>query len=65
MYTVPDISTTLLTYIAKGTFGPMASGFSVCALVEKWRETIPPGGNEAQGIDVLDPKWYAQKPVIQ
>ncbi len=43
----------------------MASGFSVCALVEKWRETIPPGGNEAQGIDVLDPKWYAQKPVIQ
>lgn len=40
-----------------GTFGPMASAFSVCALVENWRVVVPPGGNEAHGIDVKDPKW--------
>ncbi|KAL8947139.1 MAG: hypothetical protein Q9222_006543 [Ikaeria aurantiellina] len=42
-----------------GTFGPMASAFSVCALVENWRVIVPhgPGGNEAHGIDVKDPGW--------
>lgn len=42
----------------------MASGFSVCSLFDKWRAIIPPGGTEAQGIGVLDPKWYALKTVI-
>lgn len=41
-----------------GTFGPMANTFSVCALVQYWRTEIPPGGTEAHGIDIKDPKWY-------
>ncbi|KAL8928102.1 MAG: hypothetical protein Q9172_001012 [Xanthocarpia lactea] len=47
-----------------GTFGPMASAFSVCALAENWRVIVPnePGGNEADGIDVKDPGWYVQYP---
>jgi potassium channel subfamily K, other eukaryote len=40
-----------------GTFGPMANTFSVCALVQYWRVEIPPGGTEAHGIDIKDPKW--------
>ncbi|KAI4256463.1 MAG: hypothetical protein LQ352_002069, partial [Teloschistes flavicans] len=42
-----------------GTFGPMASAFSVCALVENWRVIVPhgPGGNEAHGFNVKDPGW--------
>ncbi|KAF2709660.1 voltage-gated potassium channel [Pleomassaria siparia CBS 279.74] len=40
-----------------GTFGPMANAFSVCALVEKWRVYIPPGGDEDDGLTVEDPKW--------
>jgi potassium channel subfamily K, other eukaryote len=42
-----------------GTFGPMANTFSVCALVQYWRVEIPPGGTEAHGIDIKDPKWCA------
>jgi potassium channel subfamily K len=30
-----------------GTFGPIASGFNICALVYPWRQYIPPGGNES------------------
>lgn len=40
-----------------GTFGPMANTFSVCALVQYWRVEIPPGGSEADGTDIRDPKW--------
>jgi potassium channel subfamily K, other eukaryote len=40
-----------------GTFGPMANAFSICALVENWRVSIPPGGSEEHGIDIKDPKW--------
>lgn len=40
-----------------GTFGPMASAFSICALVENWRVSIPSGSDEAHGIDQKDPKW--------
>jgi potassium channel subfamily K len=35
----------------------MASAFSICALVVRWRNEIPPGGTEANGIDIDDPKW--------
>lgn len=42
---------------ATGTFGPMANAFSVCALVENWREEIPPGGTEEHGVDIRDPRW--------
>ncbi|KAL8935435.1 MAG: hypothetical protein Q9216_005427 [Gyalolechia sp. 2 TL-2023] len=46
-------------FYTSGTFGPMASAFSVCALVENWRVIVPhgPGGNEAHGINVKDPGW--------
>lgn len=40
-----------------GTFGPMANAFSICALVENWRVSIPPGGTEEHGINIKDPKW--------
>lgn len=30
-----------------GTFGPIASGFNICALVFHWRQYIPPGGTES------------------
>ncbi|KIW07875.1 uncharacterized protein PV09_01788 [Verruconis gallopava] len=40
-----------------GTFGPMASAFSICALVVYWREYIPEGGTEAHGEPIKDPAW--------
>ncbi|KAL8868302.1 MAG: hypothetical protein Q9174_005080 [Haloplaca sp. 1 TL-2023] len=42
-----------------GTFGPMASAFSVCALDENWRVIVPdgPGANEAHAFNVEDPSW--------
>lgn len=40
-----------------GTFGPMANAFSLCALVENWRVSIPPGGTEEHGKDIKDPTW--------
>jgi potassium channel subfamily K, other eukaryote len=40
-----------------GTFGPLASGFSVCGLVWVWRVYIPPGGTEEHGIPIPDPVW--------
>lgn len=43
--------------LVAGTFGPMANTFSVCALVQYWREEIPPGGSESSGKDIQDPKW--------
>ncbi|TGO15849.1 hypothetical protein BTUL_0035g00540 [Botrytis tulipae] len=43
--------------LVAGTFGPMASAFSICALVVHWRVSIPPGGVEEHGIYIDDPKW--------
>jgi potassium channel subfamily K, other eukaryote len=43
--------------LSAGTFGPMANAFSICALVENWRVSIPPGGTEEHGIDITDPRW--------
>ncbi|KUJ12293.1 voltage-gated potassium channel [Mollisia scopiformis] len=40
-----------------GTFGPMASAFSICALVVHWRVYIPLGAAEQNGIPIEDPKW--------
>lgn len=39
------------------TLGPVASAFSVCALVRPWRQVFPPGSDldKAQFID--DPVW--------
>lgn len=44
-----------------GTFGPIASGFNICALVYQWRQYIPPGGNEStseqSGMTLPDPPF--------
>ncbi|KAK4539890.1 hypothetical protein LTR36_010284 [Oleoguttula mirabilis] len=40
-----------------GTFGPIANGFSICALVNEWRVYIPPEGTEEHGIKIMDPPW--------
>ncbi|KAH7346453.1 potassium channel-like protein [Rhexocercosporidium sp. MPI-PUGE-AT-0058] len=40
-----------------GTFGPMASAFSICSLVVHWRVEIPEGKTEAEGVELDDPKW--------
>lgn len=50
-------ASTLFPLIA-GTFGPMANAFSICALVEKWRVSIPKGGTEEHGQKIPDPHWY-------
>jgi len=39
------------------TFGPMANGFSICALVYSWRSYIPPNSTPANGFRLPDPRW--------
>ncbi|KXT12299.1 hypothetical protein AC579_5648 [Pseudocercospora musae] len=39
------------------TSGPIANGFSICALVYSWRAYIPPGATQADGIKMQDPAW--------
>ena len=42
-----------------GTFGPVASGFNICALVQYWRQSIPdlPKTYEGEGHPIPDPGW--------
>lgn len=40
-----------------GTFGPLANGFSICALALSWRDYIPDGGSESDGMKIPDPHW--------
>lgn len=40
-----------------GTLGPVASAFSICALVEKWRVVIPPGALITDAYPIPDPDW--------
>ncbi|KAH7027903.1 uncharacterized protein B0I36DRAFT_328179 [Microdochium trichocladiopsis] len=40
-----------------GTLGPVASAFSICALVEKWRAVIPPGAGIQAAYPIPDPLW--------
>ena len=42
-----------------GTFGPMASGFNIIALVHSWRQSLPdlPHAYEGEGHQIPDPKW--------
>ncbi len=46
-----------------GTFGPMASAFSICALAVHWRVYLPPeiaqvpGVSQETGIAIPDPEW--------
>ncbi|TGO81876.1 hypothetical protein BPOR_0988g00020 [Botrytis porri] len=50
--------------LVAGTFGPMASAFSICASVVHWRVSIPPGGVKEHGIYIDDPKWYALREIL-
>lgn len=40
-----------------GTLGPVASAFSICALVRQWRQHRPPGTGVADATFVTDPPW--------
>lgn len=39
------------------TLGPVASAFSVCALVRPWRQIFPPGSDLDKAQFVDDPPW--------
>ncbi|KAH9907500.1 hypothetical protein F4778DRAFT_769001 [Xylariomycetidae sp. FL2044] len=40
-----------------GTLGPVASAFSICALVRNWRQKIEPGSDVTKAVFVPDPPW--------
>lgn len=41
-----------------GTFGPVATAFSICALAQSWRIVADPSNaTEQQGLEVSDPSW--------
>ncbi|KAI1260147.1 voltage-gated potassium channel [Xylariaceae sp. FL1019] len=48
-----------------GTLGPVASAFSICALVNNWRQYIPPGANVTTAVFVDDPYWLYVVNAIQ
>ncbi|KAI0120498.1 voltage-gated potassium channel [Hypoxylon sp. NC0597] len=48
-----------------GTLGPVASAFSICALVKYWREHIPPGSDVTKAVFVPDPPWLTAVNAVQ
>ncbi|KAH8903140.1 voltage-gated potassium channel [Coniochaeta sp. PMI_546] len=40
-----------------GTLGPVASAFSICALVRPWRQYFPPGSDIQKAEYIPDPEW--------
>lgn len=40
------------------TLGPVASAFSICALVSPWRQHLVPGKSLDDATIVTDPAWY-------
>lgn len=48
-----------------GTLGPVASAFSICALVKNWRQHIPPGSDVTKAIFVEDPSWLLAVNAVQ
>ncbi|KAI5917377.1 hypothetical protein F4810DRAFT_696652 [Camillea tinctor] len=48
-----------------GTLGPVASGFSICALVKNWRQHIPPGSDVTKAVFVPDPSWLVAINAVQ
>ncbi|KAF6821472.1 Outward-rectifier potassium channel TOK1 [Colletotrichum plurivorum] len=48
-----------------GTLGPVASAFSICALVRPWRQHLPPGTDIGDAVFVPDPKWLIIVNAIQ
>ena len=48
-----------------GTLGPVASAFSICSLVESWRQAIPPGSSIFDAVFVSDPAWLIAVNAVQ
>ncbi|KAI1184225.1 hypothetical protein F5B17DRAFT_433829 [Nemania serpens] len=48
-----------------GCLGPMASAFSICALVEPWRQSILPGSDITKAVFQPDPPWLLAINAIQ
>ncbi|KAI1826685.1 voltage-gated potassium channel [Xylaria intraflava] len=48
-----------------GTLGPMASAFSICALVEPWRQHVAPGSDIKQATIIADPSWLLAVNAVQ
>lgn len=44
------------------TLGPVASAFSVCALVKPWRQNYLPGSDIDKAEFIDDPIWYGLSP---
>ncbi|KAK4695969.1 hypothetical protein P7C71_g1875, partial [Lecanoromycetidae sp. Uapishka_2] len=53
-------SSTLFPLVA-GTFGPMATAFSICALAIDWRLVVNPASTETEGYNRSDPQWYEEE----
>ncbi|ROW01250.1 hypothetical protein VMCG_05891 [Cytospora schulzeri] len=48
-----------------GTLGPVASAFSICALVRPWRQRFPPGSDIDKAHFIEDPIWLTVINAIQ
>ncbi|KUI55611.1 Outward-rectifier potassium channel TOK1 [Cytospora mali] len=48
-----------------GTLGPVASAFSICALVRPWREKFPPGSDIDKAPFIADPIWLTVINAVQ
>ncbi|KAI0602106.1 hypothetical protein F4775DRAFT_538301 [Biscogniauxia sp. FL1348] len=48
-----------------GTLGPVASAFSICALVKNWRQHILPGSDVTKAVFVPDPPWLVAVNAVQ
>ena len=49
---------TTLFPLLVGTFGPVATAFSICALSQSWRIVADPSNTtEQQGLEVSNPSW--------
>ncbi|KAM0426639.1 hypothetical protein ACHAPT_007955 [Fusarium lateritium] len=48
-----------------GTLGPVASAFSICALVRPWRQHLVPGESIDDAAFVVDPPWLTIINAIQ
>ncbi|KXX83472.1 Outward-rectifier potassium channel TOK1 [Madurella mycetomatis] len=48
-----------------GTLGPVASAFSICALVRPWRQSLPPGTDIDSAPFIADPPWLTIVNAVQ
>jgi potassium channel subfamily K len=48
-----------------GTLGPVASAFSICALVKHWRQHILPGSDVTKAVFIDDPPWLLAVNAVQ